>query len=181
MSELRSRYAAEQTVASTRTGEADTLLAGETQDALSAAERKRRESVRIWSVRVQSLFWVLLMGVAVVHTNFVYVLLEDRSVNRLFLNIGVVGATVNCAMFVYLMYVEPLLTKQRPLLDPTSPKMLLSTILSLGSFFWCVLSFCKGLWPVYGLLTPFILAVVLMGLFMGSNLVPFLFDFYADK
>ena len=87
---------------------------------------------------------------------------------------GIGCYSINAVIFVWLMYIEPIRTGRRPLLDPESPHMFATLIFGLiGS-----LCLVKGLWPVYGLLTPIIFVVVFLGVLMTLLfLVPFIFDF----
>mmetsp|Transcript_6787 Transcript_6787/g.19653 ORF Transcript_6787/g.19653 Transcript_6787/m.19653 type:complete len:184 (-) Transcript_6787:70-621(-) len=143
---------------------------------MSEEERKRNELAKVWATRVQALFWGGLMFFVVQRTNFLEVLLNGEEVNRIYLNVGIVCVVMNVCIFIFKMYIEPMQSGRRPLLDPMSPHIMVSSVLSILGFF----ALLKGLWPAYGLLTPVILVVIFMGVLMGSALVPFVFTFYAE-
>uniref|UniRef100_A0A7S3JQB4 Uncharacterized protein n=1 Tax=Aureoumbra lagunensis TaxID=44058 RepID=A0A7S3JQB4_9STRA len=65
--------------------------------------RKRRaEAAELIATKIQAVVWVVVGGFVVYHTNMPYVLLQDPSVHRFWLNIAAATFAINAVLCSYL-------------------------------------------------------------------------------
>ncbi|KAK7485867.1 hypothetical protein BaRGS_00022862 [Batillaria attramentaria] len=116
---------------------------------------------RFSAFNVQNIVW-LIASIAVFHfSDFYVVVLYDPRINRLWFDVGagLIGVTLAIALFliIWLSLVKKVSSDDWEKLHPTAIPIATASFI-LGSI--CLL---KGLWPVWGLLTPLILVTLFMG------------------
>jgi hypothetical protein len=127
----------------------------------SDGKEKRKTRERFASFTFQNILW-LVGSLAVFHfTEFHKVVLYDPRINRFWFNAGagLVGVTITVAFFLIVW--KTFIKKRTP--DDWEKDHPAAIPVATASFI--IGSFCllKGLWPVWGLLTPFILVTMFMG------------------
>jgi hypothetical protein len=134
---------------------------------------RRKELAETISNKLQALLWMLVSFLICYYTDFFRILVEDQRVNRFWFNIGLVCLGVNTVIFIYISYILPCFTPKvlGKELDwnISSPRAIpIATGLGVVMTF----SFIFGLWPVFGLLTPFVLGINFMAFIMSMHFVP---------
>ncbi|KAJ1461196.1 hypothetical protein M885DRAFT_508047 [Pelagophyceae sp. CCMP2097] len=142
--------------------------------AVGASEKVRRsqrsEAAERVAVKIQALAWVILGAFVLVKVDVAFVLLQDANVDRFWLNIAVLCFAVNCVLCAYLTvwlpYVQRVQLEWSVFCPRVIPAMTAFAVV-------CGFGLLRGLWPVWGLLTPVILAIVFMACLMSLHFIPF--------
>ncbi|XP_064601964.1 transmembrane protein 128-like [Liolophura sinensis] len=119
---------------------------------------------------IQNVCWLIVSMAVFYYTDFYLVLRYDPKVNRFWLNIGLllIGVNVSIALFLilWLNYVKKLTTDQWEKRYPAAIPIATACFI-LGGILLTV-----GLWPVWRILTPVILAVLFMGFVVTVAMFP---------
>ena len=135
--------------------------------------KSRKELAETISNKIQAFLWVLASFLICYYTDFFRILVEDKRVNRFWFNIGLVCLGINIVIFIYISYILPCFTPKvlGKELDwnISSPRAIpIATGLGVLMSF----AFMCGLWPVFGVLTPFILGINFLAFIMSMHFVP---------
>mmetsp|Transcript_9496 Transcript_9496/g.18671 ORF Transcript_9496/g.18671 Transcript_9496/m.18671 type:complete len:126 (+) Transcript_9496:248-625(+) len=112
------------------------------------------------------------------YTDLPKTLMEDKRINRLFLNVAVVCLAINIVIMGYLTfwvpYQERVLSKKmgKPKKldwEVYCPRMI-PTMTAFGLLFFFALA--KAMWGVYGFLTPLMLLVLFIGFIFSTHFIP---------
>ncbi|KAL8585828.1 hypothetical protein ACOMHN_065178 [Nucella lapillus] len=125
-------------------------------------ERLSQKRRRFSAFSIQNILW-MVASMAVFHfSEFHNVIRFDPRINRVWFNVGVslIGVTLAIALFliVWLSLVKKVHSEHWEKRHPAAIPVATASFI-IGSL--CLL---KGLWPVWGLLTPFILVTLFMGI-----------------
>eukprot|EP00936_MAST-01D_sp_MAST-1D-sp1_P002296 g2296.t1 len=138
-------------------------------DDAEAAKKARAERMENINNKLHALMWCVLAGMTVYYTDFFRVLLEDPRIDRFYFNIAVVAFGINTCITLYLAVWLPYVAKIHLEWAVYCPRMIpTATVVGLI----CTLCLILGLWPVWGFLTPAILAVVFIGSLMSAHFLP---------
>ena len=131
---------------------------------------QRRRTQRI-SSKVNAAFWVLLAGAVIYYVDFIEVALHDESVKRGPLNAAVVCLTVILVLLLYLCVYLPHFEKitDHKMWDVHCPNVI-PTMTFLGVL--CLILMNVAFWPVWGLLTPLLVFLLMMGFLLLGHFVP---------
>jgi len=139
------------------------------QDNEEEAKKQRAERIEKLNSKLHALFWVLCACGILYATDLPRVAFTDERVNRLSLNLAVVCFTANFGIVLYLTLYLPLIAKVTAPWEVYCPNMI-PTATGLG--FACVVLLMVAFWPVYGLITPLLIAILLMGFLFVAHFVP---------
>mmetsp|Transcript_18095 Transcript_18095/g.53811 ORF Transcript_18095/g.53811 Transcript_18095/m.53811 type:complete len:155 (+) Transcript_18095:242-706(+) len=142
----------------------------ETQDAKAAARQRRSDLAERVATKIQALAWVLLGGAVAYHTDLAFVLLSSPDVNRRWMNAAAACFSLNCVLCFYLTVWLPYVQRIELEWAVYCPRVI-PTMTAVGLL--CGFGLLRGLWPVWGLLTPLILASVFMACLMSLHFIPF--------
>ena len=79
------------------------------------------------------------------------------------------GITINIIIIIYLTLYLPLIEKNTIPWEVYCPNMIpTSTVIGIISF----ILFMIAVWPVYGMLTPLIVLIILLGLVFSTHFIP---------
>lgn len=131
---------------------------------------KRKSKTSSSPYTIQNFFWLLLTGLVLYFTEFLSVILYDIRINRAWFNIGVVLVSVHITIGTYLVVFLSWVKKvpsdeweqKHPLAVPVA------TFAFVTGGFCCMI----GLWPVWGILTPFILFCLTLGGVVAIAMIP---------
>lgn len=132
-------------------------------------KRRREESLDRVTDKLHALVWVLGDALLLYATDFVRVCTEDERVNRPAFNVGVVGVGVFAFLMVYATLWVPYVKRITLDIQIYSPR-LIPVATAFGVL--ASLSFMIGLWPIYGLFTPFILGANFFSFIMLAHFLP---------
>ncbi|KAK7110941.1 transmembrane protein 128-like [Littorina saxatilis] len=130
-------------------------------------EREKKERLsfkpsRYSAFSAQNILW-LVSSIAVFHfTEFHLVLWYDTRINRLWFNVGAGLMAVTVAIALFMIFWLSLVKKVKS--DDWEKRHPAAIPVATASFILGFLSLLKGLWPVWGLLTPPILLALFMGI-----------------
>mmetsp|Transcript_21356 Transcript_21356/g.67009 ORF Transcript_21356/g.67009 Transcript_21356/m.67009 type:complete len:155 (+) Transcript_21356:90-554(+) len=135
-------------------------------------KRRRAEAAEHIATKIQALVWVAAGGFVVYQTDMVGVMLQDPSVNRFWFNIATACFSINCVLCFYLTVWLPYVQRIHLEWNVYCPRVI-PTMTVVGIL--CGFSLVRGLWPVWGLLTPLILALTFMAGIMSLHFIPWPF------
>lgn len=121
------------------------------------------------SHKLHALCWVVAGAVTYVASDIGTVLLSSPAVDRIFLALGGVAAGVVLSVYFYLAIYLTYIVRIRLDWSIYAPGMI---PLATASGLLAALSFAVALWPVYGMLTPAVLALLFMGGIMTTHFIP---------
>ncbi|RLN93174.1 hypothetical protein BBJ28_00009584 [Nothophytophthora sp. Chile5] len=129
--------------------------------------RSRRAA--LWSTRLHALLWVAAAGLVAFATDFVRVIFTDPRVKRGFFNVALICTGVNLCITAYLAIYLPYVKRIHLEWSVYCPRMIpaASAVGALATF-----CFICALWPVWGLLTPGLLALFFIGALMTAHFLP---------
>ena len=122
------------------------------------------------STKLHALFWVISAFGVLYYTNFLKVALEDTRINRHALNLAIITFLINTIIALYLILYLPYIKKDPSPWEIAAPRAI-PTATFVGLV--CIIASLSAFWPVYGFLTPFILASLFMGMIFASHFIPF--------
>ncbi len=121
------------------------------------------------STKLQAAFWVA-GAVLLLTKGGVYEMASDpaRS-NPFFVYLGLGALALSVALGVYCVVIVPRLYGSNWGWDIVAPGMVeVATLASVTGF----ISFCIGLWPALGLLTPLVVGFIAMGAVLSTHFIP---------
>lgn len=124
------------------------------------------------STKIQALAWVLVGGFVAYQTDAPFVMLSDPAVDRKWFNVAVAAFAVNTVLCFYLCIWLPYVQRVTMEWNVYCPRVI-PTMSAVGVA--CGICLIRGLWPVWGLLTPFILGLFFMTCLMSLHFVPWPF------
>ncbi|KAJ8606276.1 hypothetical protein CTAYLR_010319, partial [Chrysophaeum taylorii] len=156
-------------------------------------KRKRSEAAEHIATKIQALAWVAAGGFVMYQTDLPNVMMRDPNVNRVWFNIAAACFAMNCVLCFYLAvwlpYVQRIHIEWSVYCPRVIPTMTIVGVMCSFSFdpasylpsessgveclvfFFCC-RLIRGLWPVWGLLTPLILALTFMACIMSLHFIP---------
>ena len=144
----------------------------ETTEVEEANKKKRGERIDRITAKLHALVWVVLSISIILYTNLLNVAYSDERVNRYSLNFAVVCFVANMGIVLYLTLYLPLVLKVTAPWEIYCPHLIpISTVLGLLVVFLLVVAF----YPIYGMLTPLIIGILLMGFLFSSHFLPWPF------
>ena len=143
-------------------------------ETLEAEEGKKKQAERIDRItaKLHALVWVVLSISIVWYTNLLNVAYSDERVNRYSLNFAIVCFVANMGIVLYLTLYLPLVLKVTAPWEIYCPHLIpISTALGLLVVFLLVVAF----YPIYGMLTPLLMGILLMGFLFSTHFLPWPF------
>jgi hypothetical protein len=137
---------------------------------LEKAERsrklRRRQQIERLNNKIHAFLWVVGDAALLYGTDFLHKCLYDYRVNRVFFNIAVMAFGV---FFVLVSYAVMLSKDEDVEITVAAPR-----VIPAAAIFGVVASLCFlfGLWPVFGLFTPFILGCNFIASIMACHFLP---------
>ena len=117
------------------------------------------------------MFWVALAGAVLYSTDFLKEIFTNPLVNKLYFNVSLAILAINSIIGLYLCIFLPYIARVDIPWDKYCPRVIpTATVLGLV----CMGTSTKALWPVWGLLTPFVLVSLGMGALFSLHFIPFL-------
>ncbi|WAR22195.1 TM128-like protein [Mya arenaria] len=140
----------------------------DTKKKFDIQHRKYRKSESAYSI--QNVCWLIASMAVFYYTDFYRAVLYDPRILRLWFNVGVVlvGVNICIALFliVYLSFIKKVHSDEWESRYPAAIPVA-SAAFVVGGIFMTV-----GLWPVWGIFTPAILIVFLMGFVVLIAMMP---------
>mmetsp|Transcript_19862 Transcript_19862/g.79178 ORF Transcript_19862/g.79178 Transcript_19862/m.79178 type:complete len:161 (-) Transcript_19862:135-617(-) len=136
------------------------------------AKSRRAEAAETVATKLQALAWVALGALVAYQTDMRDVVLHDARVNRPWFHVAVAAFAVNCVLCAYLTLWLPYVARVDVEWTVYCPRVI-PTMTAVAVV--CGVALIRGLWPVWGLLTPLILAVTFMACVMALHFVPWPF------
>ena len=139
-----------------------------------AEEGKKKQAERIDRItaKLHAGLWVVLSIVLLVYTNLLNVAYSDARVNRYSLNAAIACFVANMGIVLYLTLYLPLVLKVTAPWEIYCPHLIpISTALGLLVVFLFVVAF----YPIYGMLTPLLIGILLMGFLFSTHFLPWPF------
>ena len=145
----------------------------ETTESEEANKKKRGERIDRIMAKLHALVWVVFSIGIIWYTNLLNVAYSDERVNRYSLNFAVVCFVANMGIVLYLTLYLPLVLKVTDVpWEIYCPHLIpISTILGLLVVFLLIIAF----YPIYGMLTPLIMGIMLMGFLFSTHFLPWPF------
>lgn len=138
---------------------------------LGDEELKKQKSERVERItaKIHALVWVAVSVIIVYYTDLVNVILYSDEINRTMLYISVSLITANTIIVFYLTLWLPLVEKVTVAWEVHCPSMIpISTALGVLSVLGLIITF----WPLWGLLSPLIILVLVFGLLFSTHFIP---------
>ncbi|KAH7479885.1 hypothetical protein PRIC1_008563 [Phytophthora ramorum] len=138
-------------------------------DQHSASRVSRSQRAALWSTRLHAFLWVAAAGLVAYGTDFFRVIFTDSRVKRGFFQVALVCTGINVCITTYLAVYLPYIKRVQLEWSVYCPRMIpVATVVGV------VAAFCYtcALWPVWGLLTPGLLALLSIGALMTAHFLP---------
>lgn len=135
------------------------------------SKKKHAERVERIQTKIHALIWVSLAVATVYYTDFIKVILTDKRINRMPLNLSIVSMVIVVAILVYLCVYLPIFEKIRDyrMWDIHCPNMI---PMLTGAGASCIVSLVVAMWPVWGLLSPLLVFFLMMGFMFLAHFIP---------
>jgi len=133
------------------------------------AKKARAERIDYITAKVHAVFWVGTAIAIIYFTDLINVALHDDRVNRISLNLSIVCLAANLGIIVYATLWLPLVMRVTVSIDVYSPRII---PVATGIGVLCVLLLMVAFWPIFGLLTPFLVFFLLFGFLFSAHFVP---------
>jgi hypothetical protein len=135
------------------------------------AKKAQRERIERIQSKVNAGFWVLSAGGLMYYVDFFNVALNDESVKRVPFNAAIACLTINFILYLYLSIYLPYFKKIH---DAKMWEVECPNVIPTMTFFGvtCLVLTNVAFWPVWGLLTPLLVFVCMMGFLLGGHFVP---------
>lgn len=141
-------------------------------DSLNENERnkkKKADRIERMITKIHAMWWITLAIILILKTRIFLVTFYDERVNRWMLNISTILFVANFMIFLYLTFWLPIIQKITLPWEIYCPNLIpISTFLGVI----CFITINISLWPIYGLLTPLILVIILFGLLFSTHFIP---------
>ena len=135
----------------------------------AAAKKRRSELAEQVATKIQAAAWVAAGGFVAYQTDLPVVLLAGTETNRFWCDVAAACFAANCVLCFYLTVWLPHVQRIDLEWNVYCPRVIPTmTVLGLT----CGFSLIRGLWPVWGLLTPLILGLVAMACLMSLHFIP---------
>ena len=135
----------------------------------AAAKKRRSELAEPVATKIQAAAWVAAGGFVAYQTDLPVVLLAGTETNRFWCDVAAACFAANCVLCFYLTVWLPHVQRIDLEWNVYCPRVIPTmTVLGLT----CGFSLIRGLWPVWGLLTPLILGLVAMACLMSLHFIP---------
>jgi len=119
--------------------------------------------------KLQAIVWVLAAIGIVWGTDLYNVVTNSTEINRWSLNLAVMLLFANIGIMLYLTIYIPMILKITIPWDIYCPNMIpLSTALSVAIYLLSMITF----WPIWGMLCPLYITVMLVGLIFSAHFIP---------
>ncbi|CEG45532.1 uncharacterized protein PHALS_01822 [Plasmopara halstedii] len=138
-------------------------------DQQSNSHLKRSQQAVLWSTRLHALLWVAAAGLVAYGTDFFSVIFTDPRVIREFFQVALICTGINICITVYLALYLPYIKRIELEWSVYCPRVIPSaTIVGVIATFCYLCAF----WPIWGLLTPGLLALLSIGALMTAHFLP---------
>lgn len=129
------------------------------------------ERVERIQTKIHAAIWVSLAVATIYYTDFIKVILTDERVNRTPLNLAIVSMVTIASILVYLCIYLPIFEKIKDyrMWDVHCPNMI---PMLTGAGVCCIVSLVVAMWPVWGLLSPFLVFFLMMGFMFVAHFIP---------
>lgn len=157
----------------------------DTNESDDSRKKVTTESLEHISTKVHALFWVVAAICTIYYSDFIKVSVRDSRVNRfrsvrlclieywyphrVCLNIAVALSVANIGIALYLTLWLPLVQKVTVSWDIYCPRMIpTATFFGISCIVFSVIAF----WPVYGFLSPLVIAILVLGALFSTHFIP---------
>ncbi|CAI5724862.1 unnamed protein product [Peronospora effusa] len=129
----------------------------------------RSQRPTLWKMRLNACLWMAVAGLVAYGTNFFRVVFTDLRVKRGFFQVALICTGVTICIIAYLVIYLPCIKRIQLKRSIYCPK-----IISAAAIMESVAALCYicALWPVWGLLTPGLLGLLLIGALMTTHFLP---------
>lgn len=145
----------------------------QTEEEEKRNKKKRSETAEHIATKIQALAWVTVGGLVVYQTELPWKLVYEPKVHRAWITFAAACFGLNCVLCFYLTvwlpYVRRVFIEWSVYCPRVIPAMTVTGIA-------CGFGLIRGLWPLWGLLTPVILAVTFMATLMSLHFIPWPFS-----
>ena len=138
----------------------------------AAAKQRRSELAERVATKIQAAAWVAAGAFVSYQTDLPTVLLSGADTNRFWCDVAAACFAANCVLCFYLTVWLPHVQRIDLEWNVYCPRVI-PTMSAVGVA--CGICLIRGLWPVWGLLTPFILGLFFMTCLMSLHFVPWPF------
>ncbi|XP_070540934.1 transmembrane protein 128-like [Ptychodera flava] len=132
--------------------------------------RKVEESQKWTPYTLSNAMWMVASIAVFYYTDFAIAVRVDPRINRLWFNVGVVLVAVNIAIGFYFVVICSWIRKIHT--DDWEKHMPAAIPIATVAFIGGAVCLNVGLWPVWSILTPFILFTLFMGVVVLISLLP---------
>ena len=132
-------------------------------------KKRKADKLERISAKVHAIFWVVSAILLIKYTDVYNLVLYSEKVNRIALNVAIVCFFSNMCIMLYLTFWLPLVQKVTTPWEIYCPNMI-PTSTALGVT--CVILLMISFWPVWGMLTPLIVTIMLLGFLFLSHFIP---------
>jgi len=132
-------------------------------------KKKRADRIERITSKLHAIVWIAASVAIIVYTQIFQNAMSDIRVNRTSLYAAVVCLVANLGIILYLTIWIPLVLKVTAPWDIYCPHLI---PISTGLGLLCFILFMIALWPIYGMLTPLIITILLMGFLFTTHFVP---------
>ena len=121
--------------------------------------------------KLTALAWIILAIVVARWTNFYHAVFQSEEANRIMMRLAACGLGIITSLFLYLAVYLP---RVKGITDSSAwpiycPKVIPTmTAVSIVTYLFAL----RGMWPVFGFLSPLIFGTQLMGAFMALHFIP---------
>lgn len=130
--------------------------------------RKKSRAERI-SDKFHALCWVIGAGAVIHTTDFFNVFLHDEKIHRPTFLLAVICLVLNTTLMLYLTVYLPKIARVTAPWDVYCPRVI-PTMTGIGCL--CAILLIRASYPVWGFLSPLILAIVFLGFLFSLHFIP---------
>ena len=132
-------------------------------------KKRKADKLERISAKVHAIFWVASAILLIKYTDVYHLVIYSEKLNRIALNLALVSFFSNMCIMLYLTLWLPLVQKVTTPWEIYCPSMI-PTSTALGVT--CVLLLMISFWPIWGVLTPLIITIMLLGFLFLSHFIP---------
>ncbi|KAF4319271.1 hypothetical protein JM18_007463 [Phytophthora kernoviae] len=149
--------------------DSDASDSDDAQHAQHAQRVSRSQRAALWSTRLHAFLWVSAAGLVAYGTDFFRVIFTDPRVQHGFFQVALICTGINICITTYLAIYLPYIKRIQLEWSVYCPRMIpAATIVGVLAAF----CYICALWPIWGLLTPGLLALFFIGALMTAHFLP---------
>ncbi|KAJ1405279.1 hypothetical protein B484DRAFT_457112 [Ochromonadaceae sp. CCMP2298] len=133
-----------------------------------SSKKARAERIERISAKVHAVFWVAAALAVMYFTDFWNVLYSEK-IDRFTLNLAIMCFFVDAGIFLYLVAWLPFILKVTAPWEVFCPNMI-PMATGFGVLF--LVLFIVSFWPVWGMLTPLWVGILMIGFVFSAHFVP---------